>query len=273
MIYLIMNKQYLPKFNHAVNLLGGQSFSWDLIDPKRSHYLGFLQDRAIEVKFMGDYMYWQTYPQADDYDFIKKYFRLDEDYEKILKLISQDKFVKKAVEELPGIRLLKQPVDLVVLNFIISSVNSIPSIRKSIRALSKDLGDEIEIRGEKYYLFPRTEVLAEAEIASILKSKVGFRAKYLKKSANQLLGKSCANRDELKELCGVGDKIADCVSIFALGENNSTPVDRWVKRFLVDLYDLSEDLTYNEFSDWVSENFNGYASWATQFLFEWYRAK
>ncbi len=268
-----MNKQYLPKFNHRINLLGGQSFSWVLINPKENHYLGFLQDRAIEVKFNKDYMYWQSYPQKDDFDFIKEYFRLEEDYERILELVGQDKFVKKAIEEVPNVRLLKQPMDLVTLNFIISSVNSIPSIRKSIRALSRYLGEKVKIRGEKYYLFPRTEVLADADISDIMKSKVGFRAKYLKKSAKQLLESNFTERDELKQLCGVGDKIADCISIFALGDDNATPVDRWVKRFLVDLYDLSEDLTYNEFAVWVSENFNGYASWATQFLFEWYRVR
>lgn len=273
-----MNKLYLPNFDLQMTLLGGQSFAWDFID---GAYYGFTKDRVIKIIRDGEYIYWQTFPKKDDFDFIKKYLRLDVNYEEVLKKISKDEHVKKAAAKYPNIRLLEQDFEQALLSFIISSNNTIRSIRKSVRTLNQMYGQKLEVDGKDFYLFPETEALAEAPLEDILKSKVGFRAKYIKDTAQNLI-KSGLPRDikkldenearkKLVELKGVGDKIADCVLVFGLAHDNVTPLDVWAKRVFINLYGLDPKMKYDDMRKWIKDYFEGHAAWAGQFLFEYIR--
>ncbi len=261
-----------------MTLLGGQSFSWDYED---GCYYGFTSKNIIKLKQENEILYWQTYPERDNSNFVKNYFRLDINYPKILKTIQKDKYVKKAVMKYPDLRLLKQDFEETLLSFIISSNNNIKSIRKIIRLLNLKFGDWIELDGKKIYLFPSTEILASASIDDLLKCKLGFRAKYLKSTARLLLETNLKEqiqsldenkaRNELLKIRGVGNKITDCVLVFGLGFDNITPIDVWAKRAFTKYYGLSPKMKYEEMRKWVSNHFHGYAAWAGQFLFEYIR--
>ncbi len=87
-----------------------------------------------------------------------------------------------------------------------------------------------------------------------------------------LRGESEVNmREKLLQLHGVGEKVADCVMIFSLGYDNLFPLDRWGRRILTDLYGHHPKASYKDLREWVKTQYNGYASWASQLLFEWYR--
>ncbi|MBD3329015.1 hypothetical protein GF357_00805 [Candidatus Dojkabacteria bacterium] len=276
-----MNKTQLSNFNHKVTLLGGQTFSWELADPKNSTYIGVTQNYAIKARFEKKYLYWQTYPEKDNFSLIKSYFRLDEDYQRILSNIGHDKFVKKAMLAVPNIRLLRQPFDQTTLSFIISANNNITAIRKSINHLRRMLGDKIDVDGQDVFLFPKTDVIANTDKAKLRETKIGYRDKYISKTAKLLVEQDLAGkitkfseekaRKHTLALPGVGNKVSDCILIFALGFENLSPIDVWTKRFLTDLYNLPANWSYEQFRAWVKDNFHGYASWANQFLFEWYR--
>ena len=47
-------------------------------------------------------------------------------------------------------------------------------------------------------------------------------------------------RDALTDIHGIGEKIGDCVLAFSLGKGAAFPVDRWVKRALVEWYGMPE---------------------------------
>jgi N-glycosylase/DNA lyase len=258
--------------------MGGQSFAWDFID---GAYYGFTKDSVIKIIRDNENIFWQTFPKKDDLAFVEKYLRLNMNYDEILKKISKDRHVKKAASKYPNIRLLEQDFEQALLSFIISSNNTISSIRKSVRLLNQMYGEKLEIEGKDFYLFPKTEILAEAPLEDILKSKVGFRAKYLKDTAQNLL-KSGLPRDikkldenearkRLIELKGVGDKIADCVLVFGLAHDNVTPLDVWAKRVFINLYGLDPKMKYDDMIKWIKKHFDGYAAWAGQFLFEYIR--
>ncbi len=275
-----MNKLYFPNFNHKITLLGGQSFSWDLIDENK--YIGVTDSTVVKLKVEGDYIFWQTYPQNNNVDFINQYFQIDLDYERIIKAIVKDKYINKAFEHYGNIRILKQPVVYTILTFIISANNSIKSIRKSVRALAKLYGKPIKVSGVgTINLFPSLEILAMLSEEQIRKTKVGFRAKYIKQTAMRLLKEKSVlelqDEDKLRSflisLPGVGNKIADCVLGYGLGFKNVTAIDVWGKRILVDLYRLPNHWKYEDYRIWTKKNFFGYATYAGQYLFEWYRNK
>ena len=278
-----MNKIPLLHYDLKSTLLGGQAFNFDF---DGEYFWGFTQDKLIQLKMdvrNGETLSlrWQTYPKKDDVDFLKSYLRLDTDYPKILKKIQKDNYVKSAIKKYPDLRLLKQDFEQTLFSFILSTNNNIKSIRKIIRAMNEKFGKEVNINGKKIFLFPKTEVIANAKLEDLLECKLGFRAKFLKGAAKHLLKTNLQTsihklseneaRCALLEINGVGDKITDCVLVFSLGFDNVTPLDIWAKRALVKFYKLNPKMKYNEMRSWISHYFEGYAGWAGQFLFEYIR--
>ncbi len=272
------NKTLLPNYDLNMTLLGGQSFAWDFED---NYYWGFTSAKAIKIKKEGDNIFWQTFPKNDDYDFLMNYLRVDVQYEKILQKISKDSHIKSSIKANPNLRLLKQDFEQTVLSFMISSNNTITSIRKSIRLLNKKLGRRIKADDREIYLFPETEAIASAPLPLLLETKIGFRAKFLKEGARNILEKNLPSkivglnesqaRAELKQIKGVGNKIADCVMVFSLGFDEITPLDVWGKRVFIDFYGLDPKMKYEDMQKWIKMYFEGYGAWAGQFLFEYIR--
>lgn len=263
-----------------MTLLGGQAFNFDFHEEENTYY-GFTKGSVLKFKKENDDLFWQTYPKKNDLDFIKMYLRLDTDYEKILKAIKKDVYIKRAIKEYPNLRLLKQDFEQTLLSFLISSNNNIKSIRKIIREMNRRFGKKIIVDKKTIYLFPETETLANAKLEDLLECKLGFRAKFLKGAANILLetnlGRKIKNMSEdnarksLLEIKGVGEKIADCVLVFSLSFDNVTPIDVWAKRVLVDFYKLNPKMKYVDMRSWAANYFKGNAAWAAQFLFEYIR--
>lgn len=269
-----MNKLHLPNFNLHISLLGGQAFCWDYFREDNA-YIGVTNSRVIKIKVVNsENILWQTYPQKDDFEFLKEYLRLDDDYISILNSLPNDEHMIKAKEKYPNLRLLNQDFEQTLLSYICSSTKSILGIRQCTRLLSKKYGEKIVIDSEEYSLFPRAEVLAETSIEQILETKVGFRGKYLIEGSKRIVRNEISKdstREELKTINGVGDKIADCVMVYSLKNDNITPLDIWGKRFLTKYYNLNENMKYEDMSKWATKYFNGYAAWGGQFLFEYIR--
>ena len=67
--------------------------------------------------------------------------------------------------------------------------------------------------------------------------------------------------EALTGLCGVGIKVANCVSLFGLHHTDAFPVDVWMKRILTQYY--PDGYPYERYSP-----YNGIYQ---QFMFAWYR--
>ena len=67
-------------------------------------------------------------------------------------------------------------------------------------------------------------------------------------------------REYLKQIKGVGDKVADCVLLFAYGRFDSFPKDVWIKRIMAENY-----------PDGLPEKFESVAGIAQQYLFHYFR--
>ena len=70
----------------------------------------------------------------------------------------------------------------------------------------------------------------------------------------------------LMHFYGVGEKVADCVLLFAYKHDEAFPVDTWVKKVLGQLYD-----THKNHSHFIREYFTAYAGIAQQYLFYYMR--
>jgi len=270
-----VNEIELHNYNLEKTLLGGQSFNWDLID---GTFYGFFVDKVVKLKQEENKLYWQTYPEKDNFDFIKQYLRLGVDYNKILTQINKDEWVDASIKKYPNLRILKQDFDQTLISYIISANNNINSIRRIVRNLSRSLGKQVTVDNLTFNLFPSVESIAQAPLETLLETKAGYRARYLKDSAQKLFveGQKLSNNEDeiikwLLEFPGIGEKVADAILQYSLGFDNVTPLDVWVQRILIDLYLVDSKANYKKMRAWLQSYFNGYAGWAGQFLYEYYR--
>lgn len=294
----VMNKLKLKNYNLEKTLLGGQAFNWDLID---GVYYGFTQDKIIKIKpapqedsslvqrsepvekqLTNSFIIeWQTYPGQDNIEFINRYFALTENYDDIMFKIQKDQHIKSAVEKYPGIRILNQDFEQTLLSFILSSHKSIKGVRKLVRDLSQRYGERIIVDSREFCLFPKTEVIANLSEEELRLAGAGFRSRYLKSGAENLLklrdlgfdfySDEVNTRQELLKFTGIGEKIADCVMVFSLGFKEVTPLDIWGKRVLIDLYKVEPKMKYSNMREWYKSYFGEFTALAGQFLFEYYR--
>ena len=115
-----------------------------------------------------------------DFDEIwKDYFDLNVNYEEVKEELSKDELLKKSVEFGYGIRILNQDPFEMLISFIISARNSIPSIMKTIKKISERWGDKIQYKENIYYAFPTPEQLKQATLEEIKETGASFRSKYI----------------------------------------------------------------------------------------------
>lgn len=80
-------------------------------------------------------------------------------------------------------------------------------------------------------------------------------------------------RAELMKLRGVGEKIADCVLLFAYGFDSAFPVDVWVERALQTLYFPRRRVKEKKLLAFAATHFGPHAGYAQQYLFHYMRMK
>lgn len=218
----------------AETFLSGQTFLWDETEDGFASYLrGGAQVRQTPDGFA-------VAPCGEaDIPFWRNYFDLDSDYPSLLAPV-MDEPLALAVRACPGLRLLRQPFFETLCAFISSAHNSIPrisSIMHGLRALSPAGG------------FPTPSEVAAAGVEGLKRAGMGFRAERLYKSACMVLEGmdetsfvGLPYEEALQRMLrfpGVGEKVADCVLLFALGYREAFPVDVWMLRAMERLYGLT----------------------------------
>lgn len=200
----------------------------------------------------------------------KSYFDLEEDYGRIIASIDiQDKYLLRAAAYGSGIRILRQDLWEMIISFIISQQNNIKRIRKCIEALCEKYGEEKYTEaGTRYYTFPEPEALAAAELKDLYACNLGYRSKYVKKTAQSIAAGEIdltaikemeyeAAVEELCKLSGVGSKVANCICLFALHKTEAFPVDTHINKVMREQYP----------GGFPFERYSGYAGTVQQYIF------
>lgn len=177
------------------------------------------------------------------------YFDPDTDYGAIeLSVDASDAYLTEAVRCGSGMRILRQDLWEVIVSFIISQQNNIPRIRKCVDALCRNFGGRrVNFRGDEYHTFPAAEELARHPLEDFSVCSLGYRAKYIWKTAQMVSGGEVSlseigkmdyetARAELMKLCGVGIKVAECICLFALHHVDAFPIDTHIQDMLANHY-------------------------------------
>jgi N-glycosylase/DNA lyase len=271
-----MESLIVKDFDLAKTMECGQFFRYDFLG-NNTFFISH-RDKLFKVRQDGEKLYFS----GADKKFITDFFRLDEDYKAIIKSISKDDFIRKAIKANYGMRLIRQDPWECLISYICSANNNIPRIKKNLIAISETFGSPIAHEGHKGYAFPAPGKLNN--IAALKACKVGFRAGFIQQTNNEIKDGEImslrdidysAARERLMRLNGVGEKIADCVCLFALNKYEAFPVDVWVRRVMVEHYLSEEEAKRNikngEIGDFARGYFGKYAGYANQFLFYYRR--
>ena len=234
--------------NNYINLKqiaeSGQCFRWKKMCPGR--YFVISDGRA--ACFFQEKTGIRILCREKDEEYFRRYLDLDIDYGKVIEQIDEkDDFLIGAAQMGRGIRILRQNLWEMIISFIISQRNNIPRIMKSIDALCEKLGEQIvfDYEGEHLvgYTFPSPEVIVGADLSEF---KFGYREKYIRQTAENILegkfdleevkdavdeGKTPEQvKEMLKQLKGVGEKVASCIQLFGLHQLELFPIDTWIAK-------------------------------------------
>jgi len=295
-----INTEGVP-FNLPYTLDSGQAFRWS---DKGSNWYGIVAGGVLKVRQEGATLTCSSSSAHLDTQAVYHYFGLDEDLERILASIMKDSHITEAVQTFYGLRVMKQDIWECLLSFAIATNSNIPRIKGMVSNLCQRFGEAVDFDGERFWLFPSAQVLAEASIDELTGCGLGYRAKFVK-GIGEAVASGWMNLEELrlhdysrakellteeilgeKKLLGIGPKVADCVLLFSCDKTSAFPIDVWMAKVLAKYYprlfddDLSKRLalkisgstslseaTYERLANAARDYFGEYAGYAQQYLF------
>lgn len=227
-------------FDIRRTFLCGQCFRWK--EGENGVFTGVAGGRPLTLSQHGSDVTLHDI-QEQDIPFWENYFDLGTDYAACIRTLSADEMLGTACAASPGIRILRQEPFETLISFIISQNNNIPRIAGIIDRLCEGFGTDIG----GVYAFPTREQMSGLTPEDLAPLRAGFRARYIV-DAVEKVGAGIVDfdridrlplaeaREELKLITGVGDKVADCVLLFAFHKTDAFPKDVWVKRIMAQYY-------------------------------------
>lgn len=263
----------------------GQCFRWN--KQEDDSYIGVINAGVLKVSKSKNRVVFEGILEGDINSIVYDYFDLGTNYDEIKRKFSKiDDSMKKSVDFGYGIRILNQDLWEMIISFIISANNNIPRIKGIIERISEKCGKKVTWNDTDYYLFPTVEELSKLSVSDLRALGTGFRDKRIYKTTQMILNNEVSInklakmkdteeiRTELLKLDGVGEKVADCIMLFALKRYDSFPIDVWVRRVMNTLYIHNEDetkVTKTEIKECAYNLFREKQGLAQQYLFYWAR--
>ena len=227
-------------FDIRRTFLCGQCFRWS--EDENGAFTGIAGGKKLTLTQQGSRITLSGINEQD-IPFWENYFDMDTDYSAYISVLSADEMLKKACDSAPGIRILRQEPFETLISFIISQNNNIPRIAGIIGRLCESFGERID----GGFAFPTAQKLSGISPEDLAPLRAGFRARYICDAVNKVNSGEVdleeidelpleQAREKLKLIVGVGDKVADCVLLFAYHKTDAFPKDVWVKRIMAQFY-------------------------------------
>lgn len=237
-----MIQRQIKNFDLAQICDSGQCFRISMTED--GLYRVCADNRCLTVSQSGNQF--EFYCSLEDFqDFWEKYFDLEKDYRSYIEKINpRDAYLVNAAQFGSGIRILRQDLWEMLVSFLISQQNHIGRIRRCIENLCRTYGEKkIDSIGRDYYTFPKAEDLAHLEEDELKSCNLGYRSKYVVRSARSVVSGEISlerirempygkARKELVKFYGVGEKVADCICLFALHQLDAFPIDTHIRQAL-----------------------------------------
>lgn len=258
-------------YNLTRTLSCGQVFRWHSAG---SIATGIFAGRPVRVVQVAGGLSVEGLTEREETRQFRRYLGLDEPLATIEGQLAHDAVLRGAIKRSSGIALMRQDPWECLISFIISAFNNIPKIEQSLGRLAARFGNPV---GEGWS-FPTPERLASASLRSLRACWLGYRAPYVRSVARQVANREvdlatledasfAEARKTLLALPGVGEKVADCVLLFAYGHGVAFPVDVWIQRVVERRYFGGRPQTPRHLRAFAQARFGSLAGYAQQHLY------
>ena len=290
----------LSEFHIEHTVICGQTFRWRLdkegwwscLLPLSDPQSGRTTHQLVRLWQDNEQVYYETGPRPRDLALIRDYFRLDVDLPALAQKFERaDPHIQPALKEFAGLRVIRQDPIECLFSFLCTSAAPLYRIRRTIAGLCREYGDIYPggaVAGLEHHAFPPVHRLAEASIPHLTVLGLGYRARYIKETAQKVVEMGGPSwlfglralpypdaKAALMSLTGIGEKIADCVCLFSLDKDEAVPVDTHIRKianrtYFADRPSAVKTLTksgYAQIGDDLRARFGPMAGWAQQYLF------
>lgn len=264
-----MVKRRIENFSMDQICDSGECFRMNKVD--ECTYSVIASGRYLEVEQHGAECTFSC-DEAEFEEFWKEYFDLDTDYKSYREKINpNDKYLLNAAEFGFGIRILRQELWEMIVSFLISQQNNIVRIRRCIQNICEQYGEQkVNDAGKVYYAFPTPESLAVLPDDALKECNLGYRSKYVVRTAKSIAAGEVdlaaienmpyrKAKEELLQLFGVGEKVADCICLFGLHHLQAFPIDTHIRQALEKHYKRG----------FPRRRYKGYEGVLQQYIFYW----
>jgi N-glycosylase/DNA lyase len=248
----------------------GQTFRWRH-QPDGS-WKGVIGQHSVSLHQRDSLLIAEAAPGGDKIEAMTaNLLRMRDDIPRIQRKLRKDSTLAPGIARMKGLRIVKLDEWECLVSYILATYANIPRIMKMVDAVACGYGRRI---APGTHSFPTRRMLAKASVGELSRLGLGYRAKYVHQACKTIDDRTLDDmmkrpyeglRTELIELPGVGDKVADCVSLFGFGKLESFPIDVWIERALERLY--GQKGSYAKLRHFASGRFGQHAGYAQEYLY------
>ena len=265
------------KINLESSLDGGQAFRWH---NNNGQYRGVIENQVLTISVKNNVISIENnslYKNHISKKKLKSYLGLlsNQDYLRIK--YKDDEYISNMIDSNDNLRILNQDPWEVIVGFIASSVSNITKIKKCMNSLSK-LGGERIGKLNNDFTFPDANKILSIGEANLRKIGFGFRAPYVIDAAQKVVSKVLiieelkkqSYKNQLKNLTivnGIGRKVADCILTYGFSRRDTFPVDRWVRKGLINNLGFNKDLNNEKLAEEARKKFKDDSAYIQQYIF------
>jgi N-glycosylase/DNA lyase len=262
-------------YNLEATLRSGQSFSWQ--PQLGGKWRGWVAGQPVVARQEGNLLHLEGSAAAHE---LERYFQWSVDLVALRRTFPDDPHTRAAWKFCRGMRVLRQDPWETTANFICSAQKQVAQIEQINANVRRALGRE---HAEGMFTYPTAQEVAQAGEAALRQCKLGYRATHLIRAARQVADgevdlaaieklETPRAREELMRLRGVGEKVANCILLFAYGRWEAFPIDVWIERVLRLLYfPRKRKVTARFMRDFAADYFGPNGGYIQQYLFHWVR--
>lgn len=267
------------EFNEKYSLMHtfecGQIFRFKTFDDGTTYY-GTLENHPIKAYQEDDHsIQIETHDDKVVKPLVNRFFRTDDDYLSMKKAVQIDDLMRTIVETTDGMHLLLQPKFECMIAYLLSQCSNIPRITSNLEYLAENFGKKLEFDGKTLYTFPTRQDLIHLDEMDFRQMGFGYRAKYIDYFIHNYpdflddeVRDSALFNKQLKSLYGIGQKVADCIQLFAFGDLYLFPVDTWMMKFMKKYYYRGgKKNPVKEIRELGQELFGKWAGYAEELIF------
>jgi len=256
----------------------GQIFRFESNDSGKTYY-GALEDKIIKITQKDSHtLNISSNNNSNLEKLVNSFFRTNDNYLDMQNSIKIDSLMKKVVNYSNGLHLLNQDNFECSISYILSQCSNIPRIRRNLKDLAKLYGKSVIFEDQNFFLFPSRSDLMDVTEEEFRDLGFGYRAKYLRNFITNypsflvepVLDSNIFNKN-LQSIEGIGQKVADCIQLFAYGDISHFPVDTWMEKFMIKYYNDGKKISKKKIRELGSTLFGKWAGYAQEFIFYYAR--